>query len=444
MKHQIPKIPASARLRVYHAEIAESAEKACFAHVALLASLFAEQAEQEQKTQDQRDRKQERKEQKEQTARKRKERKESKERKARLNAQCNSHIIAYREYTAQMAGERARAERAEKARIRSLVRDGERKARAEYNQREQDRINRFPALAEWRAEYAEMRENKRIRRVWTTYRVSERQNAPITASGVEYMRKSARIMAYTAIKTAYQNSAHPFLYALMQSAYADRKAQAFRETRETVEQAQELKKRRRKKVAGIWLRSDDEYLSFTDGAKENLLPVDGKAESRSADYDDCVQIAFETLWEMSADMVSFADVWNYRSFVYRAVNSYIMGQRKAWDENQRMSMTEYSDSGEERVISEREFNRTVSINLDDNYVMECVADVLRRNYKGQSARGDRMKKVFLCINVYGMSIPETCRVIDREKSIVYELLAVAQSIANRPEVKQEIYSIVKN
>lgn len=444
MKHQFHNIPTSARLLVTATELAESAEKGCFSHVALLARLIAEQRELEKKSLGKKEREERRREQETQAVKTMIEQDERRERKERIAVQCNSHIIAYHEHISQIARERAEAERSEKARVRSLVRDGKRRARAEHNQREQDRINRFPALAEWRADYAETKENKRIRHILTTYRVTEKPNEAITASGVEYMRKASRIMAYTAIKTAYQQSAHPFLYTLMQSAYADRKAESFRETRETVGQAQELKRRKRKKVAGVWLRSDDEYLSFTDEAKENLLAVDVKAESRSADYDDCVQEAFETLWKMSADMVSFADVWNYRIYAYRAVNSYIMKQRKAWDENQRMRMTEYADNGEERVISEREFTETVTVNLGNDYIMECVADVIMENLACRKDTKTKIRKSFLMSKVNGMSTNDIARVIDVDVRSVQRYIERAEETARLPDVRQEIYNIVKN
>lgn len=255
-------------------------------------------------------------------------------------------------------------------------------------------------LQEWRDKYhAEQTANKGKRKVYCHYIVSptypDTANT-ITDTATAYLQNAAKIMAYTAIRTAYVNSGHPYLWTLLQSAQADRtidgqvalvhdistttdsEYRTLLNVNDESDTMQELK----------YHRDGVPYLSMTDTGKAVMDAT--KTATIHADYSDCVSIAFLAIWERVDTFTTFSDVWQVRRYVYREVNKYLHEQRKSISEQERFSQYVIftDDDGNEQERTTGQADKILSAVLDTDAtetIIRYVCDNVRKDARENMA-----------------------------------------------------------
>lgn len=258
-------------------------------------------------------------------------------------------------------------------------------------------VNRDKLIA-WRDEYhAEQKARASRRKYWTHYIVSDTHENTcdhITDTATEYLSRAARVMAYTAIKTAYVRSGHPYLWTLLQSANSDRRRNgqfalvhdvttttdsAYRAILAITDDSNTLqvtKTHKRRKMGGVWVPVHDEYLATTDTGKAFHAAMAAETNIH-LDYDDCVSVAFLAIWERIDTFKEWGDVWQVRRYVYRAVNQYLHEQRKTQDEMTRFTqyVTFTDDDGNERDVTAGQADRAIKEVLDNDVLSSVIAFV---------------------------------------------------------------------
>ena len=185
---------------------------------------------------------------------------------------------------------------------------------------------------------AASRGNKTPRRRWCLYSVQPVSTSPVTDTGAAYVMDAAARMAYTAVRTAYVASGHPYLLRLLQSAplsirrrdtrawWDDNSHDADGETMETM-----TAERKRHYVNGLLLTSREKELELTEhGRKTSATLRESVHYETMTAFDDLVSEAVKALWDMAEQgvIVNYGDVWQVRRYVYTAVNRYLHSERK--------------------------------------------------------------------------------------------------------------------
>ena len=330
----------------------------------------------------------------------------------------------------------------------------------------------YGKLVTWREKYHVEREaDKGKRKNWTHYVLSpvyENTADSISDTAVAYLQQASRIMAYTAIRTAYVKSGHPYLWTLMQSATADRDITAQNQLAHDITTTTDSKYRyqlgihHRKtvkyKVAGKILRKtilvDDEsdtlqtlkfhrngipYLAMTDTGNAMMRST---ADSYThADYNDCVSIAFTALWERIDTFTTFADVWQVRRYVYREVNQYLHGQRKQQVEQDRFRqyVTFTDEEGNEHDMTVGQADKRIGSIMDDSAIesiVKYVCDNVRKDARGN------MAMVLRC-RLNGMTTREiaSARGHKSDRNTV-RLMARARQILSTPDGKALLSDLI--
>lgn len=182
------------------------------------------------------------------------------------------------------------------------------------------------------------RGNKAPRRYWCLYSVQPVNTSPVTDTGAAYIMDAAARMAYTAVRTAYVASGHPYLLRLLQSAplsirrrdtrawWDDNSHDADGETRETM-----TAERKRHYVNGLLLTGREKELELTEHSRKTSATLRESVhyETMTA-FDDLVSEAVKALLDMveRGVIVNYGDVWQVRRYVYTAVNRYLHSERK--------------------------------------------------------------------------------------------------------------------
>lgn len=253
-------------------------------------------------------------------------------------------------------------------------------------------------LQEWRDKYhAEQATNKGKRKVWLHYVVSPTYPdtaETITDTATAYLQNASKIMAYTAIRTAYVNSGHPYLYQLMISAQADREIDGQTALVHDISTTEDSDYRNLLNVKDDsttmqelkYHRDGMPYLSLTDTGKATMQAT--ATATIHADYSDCVSIAFMAIWERVDTFTTWADVWQIRRYVYREVNKYLHEQRKRQSEQERFSqyVVFTDENGNEQERTTGQADKLLSAVVDDSaidsiirYVCENVRRDAREN-----------------------------------------------------------------
>lgn len=182
------------------------------------------------------------------------------------------------------------------------------------------------------------RGNKTPRRRWCLYNVQPVSTSPVTDTGAAYIMDTAARMAYTAVRTAYVASGHPYLLKLLQSAplsirrrdtrawWDDNSHDADGETMETM-----TAERKRHYVNGLLLTGREKELELTEhGRKTSATLRESVHYETMTAFDDLVSEAVKALWDMAEQgvIVNYGDVWQVRRYVYTAVNRYLHSERK--------------------------------------------------------------------------------------------------------------------
>lgn len=182
------------------------------------------------------------------------------------------------------------------------------------------------------------RGNKTPRRYWCLYSVQPVNTSPVTDTGAAYIMDTAARMAYTAVRTAYVASGHPYLLRLLQSAplsirrrdtrawWDDNSHDAGGETMETM-----TAERKRHYVNGLLLTGREKELELTEhGRKTSATLRESVHYETMTAFDDLVSEAVKALWDMVEQgvIVNYTDVWQVRRYVYTAVNRYLHSERK--------------------------------------------------------------------------------------------------------------------
>ena len=249
-------------------------------------------------------------------------------------------------------------------------------------------------LQEWRDKYhAEQVANKGKRKVWLHYVVSPTYPDTadsITDTATAYLQHAAKIMAYTAIKTAYTNSGHPYLYQLMISAQADRAIDGQTALAHDISTTTDSGYRNLLNVQDDsttmqelkYHRDGVPYLKMTDTGKAVMDAT--KTATIHADYSDCVSIAFLAIWERVDSFTTWSDVWQIRRYVYRTVNQYLHEQRKGQSEQERFSqyVVFTDEEGNEQERTTGQADKILSAILDTDAtetIIRYVCDNVRRD-----------------------------------------------------------------
>lgn len=253
-------------------------------------------------------------------------------------------------------------------------------------------------LQEWRNKYNEQRTaNKGKRKVYCHYLVSptyENTAETITDTATAYLVNASKIMAYTAIRTAYVNSGHPYLYQLMLSAQADREISGQTALVHDISTTTDSDYRKLLNVNDDsctmqelkYHRDGVPYLKMTDTGKAVMDAT--KTATIHADYADCVSIAFMAIWERVDTFTTWSDVWQIRRYVYREVNKYLHEQRKSISEQERfLQYVVFTDEeGNEQERTTGQADKLLSAVVDESaidsiirYVCENVRRDAREN-----------------------------------------------------------------
>lgn len=313
-------------------------------------------------------------------------------------------------------------------------------------------VNRDKLIA-WRDKYhAEQTAQASKRKYWTHFIVSPTYANTcdyITDTAVEYLSRAARVMAYTAINTAYVRSGHPYLWTLLQSANNDRRRNGqfalahdvtttqdgtYRALLNIIDDSdtlQVIKTHKRRKMGGVWVPVNEDYLATTDTGKA-FNAVFATDTSIHLDYDDCVSVAFLAIWERIDTFVSWSDVWNVRRYVYRTVNRYIMEQRKRQDETERFQqyVTFTDDNGNEKDVTIGQADKAIAEVLENSavaYIVKYVCERVRKDAK------DAMRFV-LVYRLAGYTIREIAKARGHNSTnSTQKLLRRAQDILSTSE-----------
>lgn len=275
-------------------------------------------------------------------------------------------------------------------------------------------VQNLDSLQEWRDKYhAEQTANKGKRKVWYHYMVSptyENTADTITDTAVAYLQNASKIMAYTAIKTAYVNSGHPYLYQLMVSAQADREIDGQTALVHDISTTEDSDYRNLLNVQDNsttmqelkYHRDGMPYLKMTDTGKAVMDAT--KTATIHADYSDCVSIAFLAIWERVDTFTTWADVWQIRRYVYRAVNQYLHEQRKSISEQERFSQyvifTDEDGNENERTTGQADKFLSAVMDTDaTETIIRYVCENVRRDAR------ENMEMVLRC-RLAGMTTRE--------------------------------------
>lgn len=244
----------------------------------------------------------------------------------------------------------------------------------------------------------------------------------LTDTAAHYINRVARVMTYTALKTQWVRSGHPYVYRLMMSAWADTRRCAYSDTRRTIEQyvdtsgdpmtCQTVKTRRRTRVAGVYIPCNDTYTETTAAGRE-YINADIADACVATDYDDCISVAVLALLERADTMRDYADVWQARTYVYRAVNRYVHSQRARRAEMDAFDRycVKTDDDGNETIITGAAVDRDIVALLDADG-RRAICDYVRDNCTNKSACSA------LYYTMAGMTVRDAAGLLDMSKSAV--------------------------
>lgn len=243
----------------------------------------------------------------------------------------------------------------------------------------------YSPLIAWREKYnfnrrfiavnGETKERK-TRKTLCLYAVSDTSNkSPLTDTAAAYVMHAASKMAYTAIKSVYTAQCSPFMLDLMTQATAAIHRDNINAMRTDISHDEngaplpyvEYIPHNKKKVFGYFMKVPTYY---TQELTETGKKVIALKDISTNDFDDCAQIAaLEILKYCNNGVIqSFADIWQIRTFVYRAVNRYIMYNRKSIDENK--AFQDYcvfrQEDGSEIVYTGKKIEKRLAcVSVDD-------------------------------------------------------------------------------
>ena len=236
------------------------------------------------------------------------------------------------------------------------------------------------------------RGNKTPRRRWCMYSVQPVNTSPVTDTGAAYIMDTAARMAYTAVRTAYVASGHPYLLRLLQSAplsirrrdtrawWDDNSHDADGETRETM-----TAERKRHYVSGLLLTGREKELELTEhGRKTSATLRESVHYETMTAFDDLVSEAVKALWDMVEQgiIVNYADVWQVRRYVYTAVNRYLHSERKTAAET---AANEEQAEIIARTLEDKNAAAEMRAALDRNAVDGITIELMARFPKNREA-----------------------------------------------------------
>lgn len=390
-----------------------------------------------------------------------------------------TYIRYLRSVEQQERRERLEAERRERERINRIIKRGEAIAEQEQQERrerEREKLReRFTRSALYertkkkrdllgdldamRERIAEQRETRNETPFYTWHIVTETfPDGGLTDTATAIIDRVAKQIAYTAVKINRQragdnpNSTTDGGYQLMSDIMAEfskgyraQEQQAERERLSNNEPLQVLKKRQRKKVAGIWLRCDDEYLEFTDSGKEFMRIDDSK--NISINHADIVNEVWLSIMENSRYITCWNDVYNFSRFAYRRINSYIRNLRQVQDQlNRPATVTEYTgnaltDTYAENTTTRRQFDRKLGDCLTDETKIEMAAQLIVSEYKPRSKKSADNLRSVITLGRLGYTQSEISDIVGISQQAISKYEKIANSIATRCDVMQGIRDI---
>lgn len=261
-------------------------------------------------------------------------------------------------------------------------------------------VKTMDKLQEWRDKYhAEQTANKGKRKVYCHYIVSPTYADTadsVTDTAIAYLQNASKIMAYTAIRTAYINSGHPYLWTLLQSAHADKAIDGQTALVHDISTTEDSDYRNLLNVQDDsttmqelkYHRDGMPYLKMTDTGKAVMDAT--KTATIHADYADCVSIAFMAIWERVDTFTTFSDIWQVRRYVYRAVNQYLHEQRKSISEQERfLQYIIFTDEdGNENERTTGQADKFLSAVVDESaieFIVRFVCENIRRDARENMA-----------------------------------------------------------
>lgn len=239
---------------------------------------------------------------------------------------------------------------------------------------------------------------RRTRKHIETYIVKQSDNNPLTDTGIAYLQRAVEKLTYTAIKSIYTRTGNPYIYSLMADCADYFNDNLIDEYRQIItinphglkgKALIEWKKHTKKKINGQMMKVPAYYTKETTETGKEYIAT---AQKNKNDFADCVSVAMVKAIEMLDNglLVDYDSIYCLRVHIFRAVNAYIMNNRRIREQNEnfhKYCIFEESDESGNRI-------EVMYTGKDvDKRLLECDVESLLETVKSIIEKAECNKRI---------------------------------------------------